>query len=131
VSFTPSTEKASDISPTSDITLNFLQFALITIPRAPTPSTSNTPSTKAAREAWIRLCGTYQARGGLLATPEYRKALHQIAHLYFGFPPVKTENLNPMGDLMASLFGGSGTTVSEWKLVDPVAESIGESVGLD
>jgi hypothetical protein len=28
---------------------------------------------KAVRESWVRLCGTYQSRGGLLATPEVRQ----------------------------------------------------------
>ncbi len=26
------------------------------------------------REAWVRLCGTYQSKGGVIAKPEVRKA---------------------------------------------------------
>jgi len=67
-----------------------------------------------------------------LATPEYRKALQQIAHLYFGFPAAKIEGSNPMGDLMASLFGGGGaSTIAEWKLVDPLVAVMSEAAGLD
>lgn len=43
---------------------------------------------------------------------------------------MKEGNANPMGDLMASLFGG-GPTSEEWKLVDPVASSMNEAAGLD
>lgn len=51
---------------TEDSLLNFAQLAVRTVQRA--AGAQN----KIAREAWVRLCGTYQSRGGILAHPEIR-----------------------------------------------------------
>jgi hypothetical protein len=51
---------------TDDPLLNFAQLAVRSVQRA--AGAQN----KTAREAWIRLCGTYQSRGGVLAHPEVR-----------------------------------------------------------
>ena len=51
---------------TEDSLLNFAQLAVRTVQRA--AGAHN----KTAREAWIRLCGAYQSRGGILAHPEVR-----------------------------------------------------------
>jgi hypothetical protein len=51
---------------TEDSLLNFAQLAVRTVQRA--AGAQN----RIAREAWVRLCGTYQARGGVLAHPEIR-----------------------------------------------------------
>jgi hypothetical protein len=60
------------VTPTSEIThttepvLNFCQLAVLTCQRA------NGDKNKVMRESWVRLCGTYQAKGGVLATKEVR-----------------------------------------------------------
>jgi len=62
------------------------------------------------REAWVRLCGTYQSKGGVLASAEVRKALQELSQLYFSIPPPRTQS-NPFGDMLSSLFaqpGGGG-----------------------
>jgi golgi to ER traffic protein 4 len=46
--------------------LNFAQLAVRTVQR------SAGAQNRIAREAWVRLCGTYQSRGGVLAHPEIR-----------------------------------------------------------
>ena len=51
---------------TEDSLLNFAQLAVRSVQRA--AGAQN----KSAREAWVRLCGTYQSRGGVLAHPEVR-----------------------------------------------------------
>jgi golgi to ER traffic protein 4 len=51
---------------TEDSLLNFSQLAVRTVQRA--AGAQN----RIAREAWVRLCGTYQSRGGVLAHPEIR-----------------------------------------------------------
>lgn len=51
---------------TEDALLNFAQLAVRTVQRA--AGVQN----KIAREAWVRLCGTYQSRGGVLTHPEIR-----------------------------------------------------------
>lgn len=51
---------------TTDPVLNFLQLAVRTCQRA------QADRNKQVREVWIRLCGTYQSKGGLLAKPEVR-----------------------------------------------------------
>lgn len=52
---------------TKDPLVNFAQLALRTCQRA------QGDRNKAVREAWVRLCGTYQSKGGLLAIGEVRK----------------------------------------------------------
>ena len=55
-----------EILVTNDSLLNFAQLAVRTVQRAAGEQNRTT------REAWIRLCGTYQSRGGVLAQPEIR-----------------------------------------------------------
>ena len=46
--------------------LNFCQLAVLTCQRA------QGDRSKIVRESWVRLCGTYQSKGGVLASPEVR-----------------------------------------------------------
>ncbi|TFK45376.1 hypothetical protein OE88DRAFT_1715404 [Heliocybe sulcata] len=94
-------DTADSIAFTTDAAWNFSQLAVLACQRA------NGDKSKTMREAWVRLCGTYGARGGLLADPGVRAALHDIATLYFAIPPPRTQAANPLGDVMASLFGGA------------------------
>ena len=107
-----------EILVTDDSLLNFAQLAVRTVQRA--AGAQN----RTVREAWVRLCGTYQSRGGVLAQPEVRsvckkeildprqglkvgrQVLNELAMLYFEIPPPRTTNANPFGDMMSSLFGG-------------------------
>ncbi len=103
---------------TEDSLLNFAQLAVRSVQRAAGAQNRIT------REAWIRLCGTYQSHGGVLAHPEIclvcdklvdphkgldavSQVLNELATLYFEIPPPRTANVNPFGDVMSSLFGGS------------------------
>ncbi|KAI0295916.1 cytoplasmic protein [Multifurca ochricompacta] len=90
-----------EIIVTSDSLLNFAQLAVRSVQRA--AGAQN----KTARETWVRLCGTYQSRGGILTHPEVRLVLNELASLYFEIPPPRTANVNPFGDIMSSLFGGA------------------------
>jgi golgi to ER traffic protein 4 len=56
-----------EIIVTNNSLLNFAQLAVRTVQRA--AGAQN----KTAREAWVRLCGTYQSRGGIIAQPEVRE----------------------------------------------------------
>jgi len=56
-----------EIIVTSDPVLNFAQVAVRLCQRA------QGDKSKLMRESWVRFCGTYQARGGVLATREIRK----------------------------------------------------------
>jgi len=85
---------------TTDLALNFAQLAVLTCQRA------QGDRNKAARESWVRLCGTYQIKGGILATPEVRKALQEVSQLYFAIPPPRSQPANPFGDMFSSLFAG-------------------------
>ncbi|KAG6850116.1 hypothetical protein H0H93_001037 [Arthromyces matolae] len=86
---------------TKDQAVNFAQIAVLTCQR------SQGEKNKVLRESWIRLCGTYQSRGGVLALPEVRASLNEIGNLYFAIPIPRSQQANPMGDLMSSLFGGA------------------------
>jgi hypothetical protein len=55
-----------EILVTDDSLLNFVQLAVRSVQRA--AGAQN----RTAREAWIRLCGTYQSRGGILSHPDVR-----------------------------------------------------------
>ncbi|KAH9038157.1 cytoplasmic protein [Lactarius hengduanensis] len=96
-----------EITFTHDPLLNFAQLAVRSVQRAAGAQNRN------AREAWIRLCGTYQSRSALLAQPEIRVVLDELGTLYFDLQPPRTANANPFGDIMSSLFGGApGPSVS-------------------
>lgn len=56
-----------EITLTTDGTINFAQVAVRLCQRA------QGDKNKMMRESWIRLCGTYQSRGGVLAQNEIRK----------------------------------------------------------
>lgn len=75
-----------EIIMTKDAAVNFAQIAVLTCQRA------QGDKSKVMRESWIRLCGTYQSRGGILASPEVRKvnkyidvALHSLPLSRFDF----------------------------------------------
>ncbi|SJK99533.1 uncharacterized protein ARMOST_02838 [Armillaria ostoyae] len=94
-------DDTNDVVLTTDPYVNFAQLAVVTCQRA------QGERNKVMRESWVRLCGTYQSKGGLLAQPEVRKALNELATLYFAIPPPRNQAANPFGDMMSSLFGGS------------------------
>ncbi|KAI0034557.1 cytoplasmic protein [Vararia minispora EC-137] len=95
--------------------LNFIQLLIRVIQRA------DGERNKPMREAWVRLCGTYQSRGRVLATGEVRAALNELASAYFEFPPPRTQNANPLAEMMAGMFGGpaSGTGAPQRRVITP------------
>jgi len=106
-----------EILVTDDSLLNFTQLAVRTVQRAAGAQNMT------AREAWVRLCGTYQSRGGVLAQPDVRAVLNELAMLYFEIALPRTTNANPFGDIM-SLFGGppgSGTAAAQPRTITPGA----------
>ena len=74
----PVGSSGDEILVTDDSLLNFAQLAVRTVQRA--AGTQN----KTAREAWVRLCGTYQARGGILTHPEVRAVCQPLLDLNQG-----------------------------------------------
>ncbi|KAF9460334.1 hypothetical protein BDZ94DRAFT_1266317 [Collybia nuda] len=107
---------------TTDPLVNFSQMAVITCQRA------QGDKNKVLRESWVRLCGTYQSRGGVIATPPVRQALNEIAFLYFAIPPPRNQSANPLGEMLSSLFGGQAQAHPARRVLQP-AESA--SPGLD
>ncbi|KAG6916214.1 hypothetical protein DXG01_007844 [Tephrocybe rancida] len=98
---TPNVPVGSDeVVLTKDQVVNFAQIAVLTCQRA------QGDKNKLMMESWVRLCGTYQSRGGVLALPDVRAALNEIAHLYFAIPVARPQQGNPLNDMMSSLFGG-------------------------
>lgn len=59
---------------TTDSLVNFAQLAVRACQR------SQGDKNKVMREAWIRLCGSYQSRGGLLAVKEVRQVRPSKGH---------------------------------------------------
>ncbi|KAH9838439.1 uncharacterized protein C8Q71DRAFT_751202 [Rhodofomes roseus] len=107
---------------TTDSVLNFAQLAVRTCQRA------QGAQNKAMREAWVRLCGTYQSKGGLMATKEIRKALIELAELYFSIPPPRTQAANPLGDMLSAMFGGAPSPAQPARRVlspPPATKSLG------
>ncbi|EJD37312.1 DUF410-domain-containing protein [Auricularia subglabra TFB-10046 SS5] len=94
----PVGDSGDEIVLTSDNLLNFLQLAVPTLQRAPSPR---------AREAWTRLVGTYSTKGGAITHPEIRKAIQDLSATYFNIQPPRPAG-NPFGDLLSGLFGGGG-----------------------
>ncbi|KAI0775263.1 hypothetical protein BD413DRAFT_603221 [Trametes elegans] len=94
-------EEPDEVMFTKVSTFNFAQLAVRACQRA------QGDKNKAMREAWVRLCGTYQASGGLVAHREVRKALSDIAELYFAIPPPRAQQANPLGDMISAMFGGA------------------------
>ncbi|PIL35636.1 hypothetical protein GSI_02365 [Ganoderma sinense ZZ0214-1] len=95
-----------EITFTTDPAVNFTQLAVRTCQRA------QGEKNKALREAWVRLCGTYQSRGGDVANKEVRKALVEIAELYFAIPPPRAQQANPFGDVISAMFGGGAPSAA-------------------
>ncbi|KAF8526269.1 hypothetical protein BU17DRAFT_74184 [Hysterangium stoloniferum] len=116
-------ETSDEIFVTTDQVLNFLQLAIRTCQRA------QGDKNKTIREAWVRLCGSYQSKGGLMASPPMRKALSEIGQLYFGFPPPRGQAGNPLQDMFSSLFGGEAGPVQPRTLTPAVTP--GSGIGLD
>jgi len=56
-----------EVNMTKDSLINFSQMAVLTCQRA------HGDKNKVMRESWVRLCGTYQGKIGLLGTPEMRR----------------------------------------------------------
>ncbi|EPQ54035.1 hypothetical protein GLOTRDRAFT_62507 [Gloeophyllum trabeum ATCC 11539] len=112
---------------TTDPVLNFAQLAVATCQRA------HGEKNKTMREAWVRLCGTYGAKGGVMASREVRAALQDISTLYFAIPPPRTAPVNPFGDIMSSLFGGppSGAAQPARRVLSPAPGSGASTPGLD
>ncbi|KAI0342922.1 hypothetical protein BDW22DRAFT_1330467 [Trametopsis cervina] len=86
---------------TTDPLVNFAQLAVRTCQRA------QGDKNKPMREAWIRLCGTYQSKGSLLAVKEVRKSLNEISELFFSIPPPRGQQANPFGDMLSAMMGGA------------------------
>ncbi|KAG8943495.1 hypothetical protein FRC04_002846 [Tulasnella sp. 424] len=102
-----------EIWATNNHTLNFLQLAVRICQRGD----SDAGAAREAKQAWIRLCGRYT--GGvsgantpgakvLVAGGDYtREAVISLSHLYFNIQPPRSSSVNPLGDMMSALFGGS------------------------
>ncbi|KAF7375287.1 hypothetical protein MSAN_00415500 [Mycena sanguinolenta] len=105
-----------------DQVVNFAQLAVLTCQRA------QGERNKAVRESWVRLCGTYQSKGGLLATPEVRQALSEISTLYFALAPPRSQSANPLGDMLSSMFGGPTQAQPTRRVLAPAGLQTG---GLD
>ncbi|KAF8151024.1 hypothetical protein B0H34DRAFT_731040 [Crassisporium funariophilum] len=102
-----------EVTMTKDSLVNFSQMAVLTCQRA------QGDQNKVMRESWVRLCGTYQGKSGLLASPEIRSCLSEIATLYFAIPPPRNQAANPFGDMMSSLFGGPAQTQTARRVLAP------------
>ncbi|KAG9046339.1 hypothetical protein FS837_004608 [Tulasnella sp. UAMH 9824] len=108
-----------EIWATSNHTLNFLQLAIRICQRGD----SDAGAAREAKQAWIRLCGRYT--GGvsgantpgtkvLVAGGDFtREAVIQLSHLYFNIQPPRTGPMNPLGDMMSALFGGSAPSAPQ------------------
>jgi hypothetical protein len=115
---------ADEVKMTKDSVVNFAQMAVLTCQRA------QGDKSKVMRESWVRLCGTYQSRGGLLAAPEVRKVLTELATLYFAIPPPRTQAANPLGDMLSSMFGGAPASQPARRVLAP-SNASARSPGLD
>ncbi|KDQ59139.1 hypothetical protein JAAARDRAFT_33871 [Jaapia argillacea MUCL 33604] len=128
IPITGSTAAEDEIIVTSDSNLNFAQLAVRACQRA------QGEKNKTMRESWVRLCGTYQSRGGVLAQREVRAALQDIATLYFAIPPPRAQAANPFGDMFSSLLGmpapGGGAPPAR-RVLSPAPSSGPGTPGLD
>ena len=120
ITMTVTPSGSDEIIPTTDHILNFLQLAI----RACQRGAIGLPQSKQVQEVWVRLCGSYQSRRGVLTQPHYREvgppiisasdplmtlpqALGEIGLLFFNLPPPRSANANPMADMMAAMMGGA------------------------
>ncbi|KAF9072628.1 cytoplasmic protein [Rhodocollybia butyracea] len=110
---------SDEIIVAQDSVVNFAQLAVATCQRA------QGERNKVMRESWVRLCGTYQSKGGIVAQPEVRKALQDIATLYFAIPPPRNQASNPLGDMMSSLFGGPAAAPPARRVLTPATPVTG------
>ncbi|KAI5122518.1 hypothetical protein M0805_005246 [Coniferiporia weirii] len=104
---------------TTDQILNFSQLAVRTCQRA------QGAGSKKAQEAWVRLCGTYLSKGGVLAKPDVRRYLNEIATLFFAIPQPRSQAANPLGDMMSSLFGGAPSGGTAPRVLTPGPSAAG------
>ena len=134
-----------EIIVTSDPVLNFAQVAVRLCQRA------QGDRSKLMRESWVRFCGTYQSRSGILATKEIRKVsrfrrrpflsdritsldfqvLNEIGELFFALPPPKGQQPNPFGDMMSALMGGGGPAPQQQRRVLSPASGPASGTTLD
>lgn len=63
----PSDAPKGEVVLTTDPALNFSQLAVLTCQRA------QGDRNKIVRESWVRLCGTYASKGGIMAMSEVKK----------------------------------------------------------
>ncbi|KAG8788327.1 hypothetical protein FRC15_004910 [Serendipita sp. 397] len=108
---------------TTEPVLNFLQLAIRTCQRAKNPGVQ----AKQVQEMWVRLCGSYQSRRGLVAQPGYREALGEIGTLFFDLPPPRAAaNNNALQDMMSSFLGGKpgGSGGPPKRTLDPPMQGI-------
>jgi len=110
---------SSEVVLVKDPLVNFAQLAVLTCQRA------QGDKNKVVRESWVRLCGTYQSKGGLLASPEVRRALNELATLYFAIPPPRNQGANPLGDMLSSLFGGQPQAQQTRRVLTPAPVATG------
>jgi len=115
-----------EITLTPDTTLNFAQLAVRLCQRA------QGDKNKVMRESWVRLCGTYQSRGGVLAQKEIRKVLNEVGELYFAIPLPRGQQANPFGDMFSALLGGGapGGQPPPRRMLSPATGTPG-TAGLD
>lgn len=106
-------DDSTEVVFTTDSTINFCQLVVLTCQRA------NGEKSKAIRESWVRLCGTYQSKGGVLATKEVRVALQEISTLYFAIPPPRTQPDNPLGAMLSSMLGGAPAGTPQHRVLSP------------
>lgn len=84
---TPLPVGEDEVTFTTDPILNFVQLAVRTCQRA------NGATSKPAREAWVRLCGTYQSKSGALSQPEVRR----VSYGFLLFYHVSSNRVSPAG----------------------------------
>ncbi|CAK5269420.1 unnamed protein product [Mycena citricolor] len=120
---TPLTIGESQVYLVTDPVCNFAQLAVLACQRA------QGERNKAARESWVRLCGTYQARRGIMASPEVRQALTDLSSLYFALAPPRGQGGNPLGDMISSMFGGPAASQPTRRVLAPAGVSAAS--GLD
>lgn len=71
------------------------------------------------KSAWYVIELIYSSIQGI---NQVLQVLNELAILYFEIPPPRTANVNPFGDIMSSLFGGSpgsGPAVAQTRTITP------------